>query len=203
MMGLPYPGGPEISKLAAKDREDVEPNTIVLPRPMLDKPNLDFSFSGLKTAVLYTIKGTSKNLSEDSEPLQSIERFQKKIQETLTAQGAELDTREKEKLARAFEDAVTDVLISKTSKALKETSAQTLAIGGGVSANPHLQRSFKNLIEKEFPYVTLCLPPNGLTGDNAIMIGIAGFYRALNKQFVEPGAITANGNLSLSIDSSS
>ena len=110
----------------------------------------------------------------------------------------ELDSIEKEQLSRAFEDAVTDVLISKTLRALEETQAQTLVIGGGVSANKHLQREFVKRLGEKVPYVEINFPPTGLTGDNGVMIGLAGFYRAQRQEFVEPGTLIADGNLSLS-----
>lgn len=176
MMGFPYPGGPEISRLAEKSREDETANVsipasnpFVLPRPMIERPDFDFSFSGLKTAVLYTLRD-KPDLSEQ----------------------------EKEQLAQAFEDAVSDVLVTKVTRALEETQAQTLAIGGGVSANKHIRARFEKEIAERFPYVGLRFPPSGLTGDNAIMIGLAGYYRSLKGEFIENGTLVANGNLSLS-----
>ncbi len=164
MMDLPYPGGPEISKLAERDREDTRTNPFTLPRPMIDSNDLDFSFSGLKTAVLYLLKETT------------------------------LDDTGKEQLARAFEDAVLDVLWKKTSEALARTGARTLIIGGGVSANVHIQREFTNRIA-EYPDVELRIPARELTTDNAVMIGVAGFYRALRKEFLSE--FKADGNLAL------
>ncbi len=168
MMELPYPGGPEISKLAEQDREDFSTAPFTLPRPMLHDPHCDFSFSGLKTAVLYLIK--------ERGPLGEIE---------------------KEQLAREFEDAVVEVLWAKTARALEETNAQTLVLGGGVSANVHIRRTFAENIMTEFPHVTLRIPENELTTDNAVMIGLAGYFRALRKEFVDPETLKANGNLSL------
>lgn len=168
MMNLPYPGGPEVSKLAERDREDVRTNPFSLPRPMLDAQNCDFSFSGLKTAVMYLLKSHG-----------------------------ELSEIDKEQLARAFEDTVAEVLVKKTERAISETGARTLAIGGGVSANVNIRREFIKHIENERPDVTLCIPSVELTGDNAIMIGIAGFYRALRKEFGDVETLHANGNLSL------
>ncbi len=173
MLGLPYPGGPEISNLAKRDREDSSDNPFVFPRPMIDSPDFDFSFSGLKTAVLYTLKNNPE------------------------LRKAELSTRLKEQLARAFEDAVAEVLVSKTLRALLETQAQTLVIGGGVSANTHIRECFKKALKEKLPYVELSTPPEGLTGDNAVMIGVAGFYRARAAEFREPGTLVANGNLRL------
>lgn len=168
MMGLPYPGGPEISKLAEKDREDNRTNPYKLPRPMLDTNDCDFSFSGLKTAVLYLIKDK------------------------------ELGELEKEQLARAFEDAVSDVLYAKTSKALFETGAKTIAIGGGVSASTHIRRFFQERLPIDHPEVTLSIPDRFLTGDNAVMIAVAGYYGYLREEFADIETLKANGNRSLS-----
>ena len=174
MLGLPYPGGPEISRLAARDREDSTTNPYTLPRPMIDRPDFDFSFSGLKTAVLYTIKNNPETFADMKE-----------------------DTKATEQLARAFEDAAADVLVSKTMKALEHSQAQTLAIGGGVSANIHIRERIRNAMQEKFSYVELRTPPDGLTGDNAVMIGLTGYYRALRKEFAEAGTIIADGNLAL------
>ncbi|KND47199.1 MAG: O-sialoglycoprotein endopeptidase [Parcubacteria bacterium C7867-004] len=167
MLGLPYPGGPEISKLAERNREDTGTNPFKLPRPMITDPHCDFSFSGLKTAVMYLVKG--KEVSE----------------------------LEKEQLAHAFEDAVAEVLWKKTARALEETGAKTLALGGGVSANTHLRRYFAQKISEEYPEVALFLPDRAYTTDNAIMIAIAGYYRALHNDFANSQTMIANGNLAL------
>lgn len=172
MLDLPYPGGPEVSKLAGRDREDSSSNPFKLPRPMIDSPDFYFSFSGLKTSVLYAIKDIVKKRTAVSE-------------------------REKEQLARAFEDAAADVLVAKTVRALHETQAQTLAIGGGVSANIHIREQFEETLKKNLPYVDLRYPPSGLTGDNAVMIGLSGYYRFLRSEYVEAGTLVADGNLSL------
>jgi N6-L-threonylcarbamoyladenine synthase len=166
MMDLPYPGGPEISKLAERDREASRENPFSLPRPMLDSDDYDFSFSGIKTSVLYKIKekGTLTDI-------------------------------EKEQMAREFEDAVSEVLWKKASRALDESGAQMLIIGGGVSANKHIQRLFTDMIAKDHSGVTLHIPSRDLTTDNAVMIGIAGYYRALRKEFKTN--VSANGNLHL------
>ncbi len=166
MLSLPYPGGPEISRLAEKSRLETSETLFKLPRPMLDSTTCDFSFAGLKTAVLYLLK-TKSDVSD----------------------------REKEHIAHEFENAVTDVLWRKTSRAIDETGAQTLVIGGGVSANTHIRRVFIEKMQSDYPDVALRIPSADLTTDNAIMIALAGFYRALRKEFVTD--ITANGNLSL------
>jgi len=170
MLGLPYPGGPEISRLADIARASAKPaDAPTLPRPMINSPDLDFSYSGLKTAVLYMIKG--RDVSEEEKIL----------------------------IAREFEDAAIDVLYAKTSRALEQTDARTLAVGGGVSANAHLRRFFTERLAKDHPDVVLRFPPSGFTGDNAIMIGVAGFYRASAGQFGQAGTLTASGALALHI----
>ncbi len=166
MLGLPYPGGPEISRLAEDARRENVENPYVLPRPMIDSGTCDFSFAGLKTAVLYMLKDKP-----------------------------DLSAKEKQHLAHEFENTVAEVLWKKTAQALEETGAQTLVIGGGVSANTHIRRTFGANIAQEYPDVTLRIPAASLTTDNAIMIALAGFYRASRKEFVTD--ITANGNLSL------
>jgi N6-L-threonylcarbamoyladenine synthase len=167
MLKLPYPGGPEISRLAEEVRtSDVLTSEFKLPRPMIDSNTCDFSFAGLKTAVLYLLKKIP-NMNE----------------------------KEKQHIAHEFENAVTDVLWKKTAQALEETGAKTLVIGGGVSANTHIRRVFKHSVDVRYPQVKLCIPAAALTTDNAVMIALAGFYRASRKEFVTD--ITADGNLSL------
>ena len=169
MLGLPYPGGPEISRLAelvrAGERAASDP-TYALPRPMIADATCDFSFSGLKTAVLYLLK---KN--------------------------PEISEHEKQHLAHEFENAVTEVLWKKTVRALEETGAQTLVIGGGVSANTHIRRVFKHSVDIGYPQITLRIPSEALTTDNAIMIALAGYYRARREDAA--GDIKASGNRSL------
>lgn len=162
MLDLPYPGGPEVSKLAERNREDTGTNPFKLPRPMIDSGDLDFSFSGLKTAVLYLVK--DKELTQE----------------------------QKEQLSRAFEDAATDVLWKKTIDAIERSGAKTVVLGGGVSANIHIRREFANRLDDVRPDVMLRIPSKELTTDNAVMIGMAGYYRALRKEFSTE--IVAKGN---------
>ncbi len=169
MLGLPYPGGPEVSKLAEEVRTRALEQPFKLPRPMIRDPHCDFSFSGLKTAALYVIKARPELSDED-----------------------------KQLLALEFEDAVAEVLFAKTSRALLETQAKTLVLGGGVSANTNIRRVFTKRIREGHPEVSLRIPEFMFTTDNAIMIGIAGYYRALQGMYVNPETLVADGNLSLS-----
>ena len=166
MLGLPYPGGPGISKLAESARAEKIESEFDLPRPMMHTDNLDFSFSGLKTSVLYTLKKI---------PV---------ITENIRVQ-----------IALEFEDAVTDVLIAKTREALSQTGAKTFAVGGGVIANTHIRKALSELCENEFPHVSLHLPHMSLTTDNAVMIGITGYFTSKVKR--EAKDIKAEGNLRL------
>ncbi len=142
LLGLPYPGGPEISRLAEKARRGhrVPRKEFILPRPMIHTKDLHFSMSGLKTSVLTKVKNC-ENLDEVA----------------------------KEELSLEFENAVSDVLYTKVKQAIYETRAKTLLIGGGVSANSHLREALSSLAQEED--ITLYLPEKELTGDNAIMIG--------------------------------
>ena len=173
MLGLPYPGGPEISRLTerARQRYTSTENKIKLPRPMIHSRDLDFSFSGLKTAVLYKLK--SENRTDDE--------F-------------------KEDMAMAFEDAAIGVLVEKTNRALIELGdrVRTFIVAGGVSANLHLLRELQKLVNK-FTNLNFRIPTKLLTTDNAIMIGIAAFIKINKKSEVlnNKAPIQASGNLSL------
>ena len=148
MLGIPYPGGPEISRLARKARKQKLPPYTKLPTPMLHSGDLDFSFSGLKTAVRYATQ--NKSLTDN----------------------------EKAALARDFEDVVAEVLVKKTLQAIEEHDAKTLIVGGGVSANHYLKQVMeKHLLEKH-PEVTSYFPAPGLSTDNSVMIALAGHARA-------------------------
>jgi len=169
LLGLQYPGGPKISKLAAEARKENLVNERVppLPRPMIHSGDLHFSFSGIKTAVLY-----------------------------LTQKLGELTEDDKKVIAREFEDAVTEVLISKCKKALEETRAQTLIIGGGVSANTYIREHIQTLCDEKG--INAYIPERHLSTDNALMIGITALLKIKNN--VQPSAletVKANGRLSL------
>ena len=188
MMNLPYPGGPEISKLADQFSGEKK---LELPRPMIHTKDYDFSFSGLKTAVLYHIQNLTR-LPDGSHPL---------------LQGEGLTLEQKQEIAHEFQHAVADVLIKKTNKAIEEFGIQTLIIGGGVAANKFIIDSLQTKIEQDFSDVKLFVPTKGLTGDNALMIALAGFFKisrfakatqdAAKNPDADYGDIKAVGNLSL------
>lgn len=173
MLGLPYPGGPEISRLAGEFEKNSGNNyakKIVLPRPMINSKDYDFSFSGLKTAVLYTIKklpGLNDNI--------------------------------KKEIAYEFEQSVIDVLASKTRQAIEEFKPKTLIIGGGVIANKKIRETFRKVV-RDFPTTTLLIPHLKYSTDNATMIGIAGYFRWLDNKKLHkktPKNFRATGNLVL------
>lgn len=167
MLGMEYPGGPKISTAAAQGMANEE---ISLPRPMIHSHDYRFSFSGLKTATRYLIQ----NLKEK-------ENFNKQIINDI---------------AREFEHAVTEVLIKKTMDAVNEYGARGLIIAGGVSANKHITKTFK---EKTKEYnIPLYLPEKHMCGDNSLMIATAGFMNLRNKKTPTPqNEIGAIGNLKL------
>ncbi len=171
LLDLPYPGGPEIGRLAqmSEDRGDVKEWS--LPRPMINALNYDFSFSGLKTAVRYTIERQKK-----------------------------LSTVQKESLALEFEQAVVDVLVSKTKKALAHFPASTLIVGGGVASNLRLRRAMDKMIIENFSPTLLLFPPQNMTTDNATMIGVVAGLKISQNFDLSPTLdtnIVAKGNLSI------
>lgn len=198
MLDLPYPGGPEISKLAAKERTEEELKfsdswislskkssspipSITLPRPMINSKDYDFSFSGLKTAVLYLIRDLKEKYSD---------------KELAKLFGP--DSNWKQKVACEFENSVIEILVSKTIRAIKEYKIKTLIVGGGVSANRYLQEVMKKDIAENKLKTKIHFPSKRLTGDNALMIGIAGFFQFKNKKIAKNlNSVKANGNLSL------
>ena len=154
MLALPYPGGPEIDKLAERG----DPARFAFPRPMMYEPHLNFSFSGLKTAVLYTLP----KLVPSGDP-------------------HDLDEQTLCDLCAGVRQAIIDVLLHKAERALKQTRHRVLAVSGGVSCNGALREQLRRLCERR--RIELVLPPNSLTTDNAAMIAFAGLLRAKEQKF--------------------
>lgn len=168
LLGLSYPGGPQISKLAGQSTGQ---HDISLPRPMMHSSDYNFSFSGLKTAV--------RRLVESNEPLS--ESW-------------------KANLAAEFEAAVTEVLISKTSTAIDEFGIKTLILAGGVAANKNIRRAITDLSRDK--KIDINIPTQDLTGDNSLMIAVAGYFRIShylkeNLSFPELDTIQAEPNWSI------
>ncbi len=146
LIGLKYPGGPRLAKLANEAREQNIQSMVKLPRPMIMNKDLNFSFSGLKTAVLYAIRDAEKdNLFNETY---------------------------KKGLAREFEDSIAETLELKLRKAIDLINAKSMIIGGGVSANLVLRERF-NKISEEYG-IPIYLPSQHISGDNALMIALTG-----------------------------
>lgn len=146
MLGLDYPGGPRVAELAEKG----EAGRYRFPRPMTDRPGLDFSFSGLKTFTLNTVNAQKK--SEDG-----------------------LSDQDRADIALAFETAAVDTLVIKCRRALDQTGCSRLVIAGGVSANKRLRASLGKMAEKRRAHVFYARPE--FCTDNGAMIAYAGAQR--------------------------
>jgi len=170
MLKLPYPGGPEISKQASKFKSEARSTKfeIKLPRPMMNSKDYDFSFSGLKTAVLYKLK--------------ELGIMNKELKIAICAE---------------FQQAVIDVLIKKTLAAAKEYKIKTIILGGGVAANQELRKQLGEAIKNNLPNTLYLIPDTKYTTDNAAMIAAAAYFRTLKKQFSNPAKLKADGNLML------
>ena len=157
MLGLPYPGGPALARLAEKGNSAA----FHFPRPMIASKNFDFSFSGLKTAVLYTMQKLNKKQIANS----------------------------KQDICASFEQAVVDVLVEKTLRAARTYKAKGIFISGGVSANKKLRETFTEHVVSELPGVEYRHPELAYTGDNAAMIAMAAYHQITNskKQITREG----------------
>jgi len=150
VMGLPYPGGPHIDRLAAEGA----PHRFKFAKPHI--PGLDYSFSGLKTSFLYTLRDEVKTNPDF-------------IRQNMADLAASLQT------------TIIDILLDKLDKAVKKTGVKTIAIGGGVSANSGVRRAIADYCDHH--HLTAFIPPRAFTTDNAAMIAIAGYYKYLDRDF--------------------
>ena len=150
VMGLPYPGGPHIDRLAVEGN----PKAFSFSKPNI--PGYDYSFSGLKTSFLYTIRNHEKENSDF-------------IKENLND------------LCASLQSTIVEILLKKLKQAIKDTGVKTVAIGGGVSANSAVRGGVENLCNslgiKSF------IPPRAFTTDNAAMVAIAGYQKYLDKEY--------------------
>jgi N6-L-threonylcarbamoyladenine synthase len=152
ILNLGYPGGPAVANLADNFTGEKK-FKITLPRPMLKSSNFNFSFSGLKTAVLYASKKNPENLKD-----------QAYISE----------------MCHEFQSAVTDVLVAKTIRAAKKYAPSTILLAGGVSANKFLRKKLELSVKENLKNTTCLVPEMTYSLDNAAMIAIAGYYRFKN-----------------------
>ena len=156
VMGLPYPGGPHIDRLAAEG----DPKRFRFAKPHI--PGLDYSFSGLKTSFLYTLRD---------------------------AVAADPDFVEKNKadLAASLQATIIAILLDKLDKAVRQTSVRTVAIGGGVSANSGVRAAVAEYCERHG--LKAFIPERAFTTDNAAMVAIAGYFKYLDKDFCSYDAV--------------
>jgi N6-L-threonylcarbamoyladenine synthase len=150
VMGLPYPGGPHIDRLAAEG----DPKKFKFAKPHI--PGLDYSFSGLKTSFLYTLRDNVKlnpNFIEEN----------------------------KADLAASLQKTIIDILLDKLDKAVRQTGVKTVAIGGGVSANSGVRQAVADYCQAHG--LRAFIPKRAFTTDNAAMIAIAGQFKYLDKNF--------------------
>lgn len=152
VMGLPYPGGPHIDRLAAEG----DPDRFKFSKPHI--PGLDYSFSGLKTSFLYTLRD---NIKLD----------------------ADFVEKNKSDLAASLQKTIIDILIAKLKKAVEMTHVKTVAIGGGVSANSGIRDAIAKFCE--IRGLKAFIPPREFTTDNAAMVAIAGYFKYQNKDFCD------------------
>jgi N6-L-threonylcarbamoyladenine synthase len=160
ILKLGYPGGPSIEKIAAAG----DPKAIDFPRSMLGADSLDFSFSGIKTAVLYYCRGQDM-------------KGENKV-ETMSQD-------EKADIAASFQAAVIDVLVAKTKRAAERIKAKTVLLGGGVAANTHLRQALTGMCEETKR--NLLVAPKPLCTDNAVMVASLGYHKFKAGMFVDLG----------------
>ncbi len=165
LLGLGYPGGPLVSKEAAKFRSSNKQTEIKLPRPMMQDTNFDFSFSGLKTALLYTV--------------QKDKNYKKRIAE----------------YCFAFEEAVTEVLVTKTIRAAIKHKARMVMLAGGVAANTRLRERLATEVKKL--KLDFAMPKMEYTTDNAAMIAAAGYFKFKAKKTTPWKKLRVDPNLEL------
>lgn len=152
VMGLPYPGGPHIDRLAAEGN----PKAFRFSKPHI--PGLDYSFSGLKTSFLYTLRD---NLKTDPDFIE----------------------KNKADLAASLQSTIIDILLDKLSKALDEYPVEHIAIGGGVSANSGVRHAVQDFCRRKG--VRAWIPERAFTTDNAAMVASAGYFKYLRKDFCD------------------
>lgn len=150
VMGLPYPGGPHIDRLAAEG----DPKRFKFSKPHI--PGLDYSFSGLKTSFLYTLRDNVK-------------------------ENPDFIAQNMNDLAASLQATIIDILLDKLDKAVKLTGVKTVAIGGGVSANSGVRKAVADYCARR--NLKAFIPERVFTTDNAAMVAIAGYYKFLDRQF--------------------
>lgn len=180
LLGLPYPGGPQISKLA----KEGDASKIKLPKPMLDSGDFDFSFSGLKTAVGNLV----------SEKLGKTQNSENQSNRNSDVSGTpSLSESFRKDLAAALEKTIVEVLVKKTISAAEKYGIDRIMIAGGVAANSALSEALRSIL-----HVKVFSPSHNIfCTDNAAMIAAAGFFA---KDIIDPLKLQANPNLGLTLE---
>ena len=156
LLGLPYPGGPALAELAERGAAD----SVKLPRPMLHSGDLDFSFSGLKTAVLTKVRAIET-----------------------------LDEQQRANIARGFQEAIVEVLVKKSLRAVRQSGLNRLVVAGGVGANRELRRQLDAAAAKH--RITVYYPELEFCTDNGAMIALAGALRFQARISIKPAGAFA------------
>ncbi len=205
MMGLPYPGGPEISRLAKTGNR----SAIAFPRPMLHSKDYNFSYSGLKTSVLYFLrdnvisdtsmskaglKTNERAVSASQDPRRKASRVASNAHASLgfNTRGLASEKITLADIAASFEEAAVDVLVKKTARAVKEFGAKSVLLSGGVAANSHLRETLARETKKM--KCTFLVPPITFNTDNATMIAAAAYISYLRKK---NRPLRANGGMNI------
>ena len=170
ILGLEYPGGPAIARMAKEFKKNKIKQAFSLPRPMINQKNYHFSFSGLKTAVLYLVKDLIKEKTK-------------------------LEKNQIIAISREIQQAVIDVLLAKTIGAAREFNAKSVIVGGGVSANQELRKQFKKELKKKVPSTRILFPGPKLSTDNALMTALSAYFH--RKETITPRKLEAKANLRL------
>jgi N6-L-threonylcarbamoyladenine synthase len=163
LLGLPYPGGPLIDKHARQGN----PKRFHFPEPQI--PELNFSFSGLKTSILYFLQNAGKSQVYKEESIATEVEQKKFIEENLAD------------LCASIQERIVTILLNKLKKAAIQTGVKNICIGGGVSANSGLREAFQELGEKN--HWNTFIPAFEYCTDNAAMIAITAYYKYLEKDF--------------------
>lgn len=182
LLDLPYPGGPQISQLALTGNT----KAIHFPRPMLKDDNYNFSFSGLKTSALYWLKDNTL-AAEKTLPYELPTGIYGQVPNPPTIND----------FCASFEQAIADVLIGKTIKAVKEYNPKTVILAGGVSANKKLRETLKQHLTDNFSDIKFLYPDLKYCMDNASMIAVAGYYQAQKNHYTDWKEIKVDPNWEL------
>lgn len=174
LLDLPYPGGPEIERLAAHGN----PNAIPFPRPMIGDKTLDFSFAGLKTSVLYHLRNSPQSAIRGAQNV--AETSASKTRKTNIwreePRGKPSET-ERADVAASFQEAVIETLLIKTLRAAEQAGAKSILLSGGVAANETLKSRFRKAARERG--LAFLAPPKAFNTDNAAMIAVAAYMKIL------------------------